>query len=147
MKSIFKGKILKKVYWFGEDYTSCTPFGYQLHPLRIQSNLKVIETPVLLTLDIKEPVLSKGDKFYNHENDNIYLIEDAMRGTEDNMVYFTDVVLETIIDEESKTKAESDKVEYKKEELDMEKRLKEHKQKFKLIKEPPKKSWLKRLFN
>lgn len=108
MKSIFKGKILKKVFWFGQDYDSYTPFGYRPHPLRIQRKLELIETPVFLEMDIKEPALNKGDKFYNHENNNIYFIEDAMRGTEDTMVYFTNVVLDTIIDEESKAKAESD---------------------------------------
>jgi len=105
MLSMFKGKKMKKIYYFGES-------SFWGHSLSIDFKLKVIENPVFLEIDIKEPALSKGDKFFNHENGDIYLIEDAMRGTEDTMVYFTNVVLETAIDEDSLIKAKNDKIEY-----------------------------------
>jgi len=105
MLSIFKGKKIEKIYYFGKNDS------WEYH-MSIYSKLKVIENPAFLEIDIKEPALSKGDKFFNHENGDIYFIEDAMRGTEDTMVYFTNVVLETVIDEESLIKAKNDREEY-----------------------------------
>ena len=105
MLSIFKGKKMEKIYYFGEN-------NFWGKSMSIDFKLKVIENPVFLEIDIKEPALSKGDKFFNHENGDIYFIEDAMRGTEDTMVYFTNVILETVIDEESLIKAKNDRAEY-----------------------------------
>jgi len=117
--------------------------------MSIDFRLKVIENPVFLEIDIKEPALSKGDKFFNHDNGDIYFIEDVMRGTEDTMVYFTNVVLETVIDEESLIKAKNDKAEYetlekeKREKYDESERLKAESNK---VVGQLRKSWWRKLF-
>jgi len=142
MLSIFKGKKMKKIYYFGEN-------NFWGRYMSIDFKLKVIENPVFLEIDIKEPALSKGDKFFNHENGDIYFIEDAMRGTEDTMVYFTNVVLETIVDEESLIKAQNDKVEYEKSEKE---RREKYEERERLKAEEDKivaqlrKSWWRKLF-
>jgi len=142
MLSIFKGKKVNKIYYFGANDSWC-------HHMSIDFKLKVIENPVFLEIDIKEPALSKGDKFFNHENGNIYLIEDAMRGTKNTMVYFTNIVLETIVDEESLIKAENDKVEYeisekeRRSKYDENERLKA--EAYKMVSQL-KKSWWRKLF-
>jgi len=142
MLSIFKGKKMEKTYYFRDN-------DFWGHSIPIGFKLKVIENPIFLEIDIKEPALSKGDKFFNHENGDIYFIEDAMRGTEDTMVYFTNVVLETIIDEESLIKAKNDKAEYetlekeRREKYDENERLKVEADK---IANQLRKSWWRKLF-
>jgi hypothetical protein len=142
MKSIFKGQIVKEFYYFGAGYDNNSIFGYYSSERKIRIKEDIIEYKTFLEIDLSEPPLQKGDKFYNLNTDKTYYIEDAMRGTGDTMVYFTDKILETIVDEESKQKAEEDKRKYEEEQL---KALQEKPQEE--SKPKPKKSWWKRLFN
>jgi len=148
LRSVFKGKIVKEIYYLGRDYTWNSSSSKE-----VKKYVEVIDTPTFLELDINEPALNKGNKFYNHESEKIYIIEDAMRGTEDTMVYFTDMILETIIDEKSKANAEMEYEEYIKEiEKEREKQevLKKNKELETIPKGElyiPKKSWWRRLFD
>lgn len=110
MKSIFMGKILKKSFWFGEDWRIS---GLPNPPKKINSKIEVIERPVILVTDITEPKLITGNEFYNIEDNQLYKIEKIVRGTDNSIVYFTNFIVEEIIDEESKIKAEKEMEEYR----------------------------------
>ena len=153
MKSIFKGKMQKEIYYFDVNWSkhNINLIRNYYPPKEIYIELETIEASTFLELDINEPSLNQGERFYNHKDNEIYHIEYAMRGTDDTMVYFTDKVLKTIIDEESKIKAEKELNEYKAiqkadreeaEALRKEKELAELSENNLIV---PKKSWWKRL--
>jgi len=152
MKSIFKGKIFKKIYFL--ETKRQYGYNYVKWYEEIESKLELIEASTFLELDINEPSLNQGERFYNHKDNEIYYIEYAMRGTDDTMVYFTDKVLKTIIDEESKIKAEKELNEYKatqKAECEKQEALRKEKELEELsrsnVDSLKKESWWKRLFN
>lgn len=128
MQSIFKGEIVQEIYSFGTEWG--VPHIYK--------DLRIVEYKTFLEIDLKEPPLNKGDKFYVHETEEHFLIKDAMRGTNDTMVYFTDKILEKTVNEEFKAKAERDRDEYEK---------KRHEEREKIVTPQVKKSWWKQLFS
>jgi len=90
MKSIFKGKNIQKVYKF-EKYSS---YQYNKIPyILIVDEIESFET--ILETELDKPPLSMHDQFYLVKEDKIINIEKALRGTDNVMVYLTDVVLST----------------------------------------------------
>ena len=89
-KSIFKGKNIQKVYKF-ESYSSYR--NNKIPYIIIVDDIESYETIIETELD--EPPLDRGDQFYLVKEDKIVNIEKALRGTDNVMVYLTDVVLST----------------------------------------------------
>ena len=87
MKSIFKGKHMRKVYEF-ESYL----YRDAKIPYVILTNV-VVNYETILETELDTPPLGKGSQFYLTEEDKIIKVEEALRGTDNIMVYLTDVVL------------------------------------------------------
>ena len=87
LKSIFKGKHIKKVYNF-------KPYLYDdaKIPYVVMTN-KVTNYETFLETELNSPPLYKGDQFYLIKEDKIIRVEDVLRGTGNVIVYLTDVVL------------------------------------------------------
>jgi len=87
MKSIFKGKHVKKIYEF-ESYL----YADAKIPYVILTN-KVVNYETILETELDTPPLSSGDQFYLTKEDKIVRVGSTLRGTDNVMVYLTDVVL------------------------------------------------------
>jgi len=98
MKSIFKGKHMKKVYEF-ESYL----YSDAKIPYVILTNV-VANYETILETELDTPPLDEGDQFYLTEEDKIIKVEATLRGTDNVMVYLTDVVLSEIEELENSLK-------------------------------------------
>jgi len=85
MKSIFKGKNIRKVYDF--------------IPWNSRNDISIIEQilnhETILSTDLDTPPLQVRDQFYLTDKDKLVVIENAVRGTDNIMVYFTDYIINT----------------------------------------------------
>ena len=117
MKSIFKGEHVKKVYEFKSYLYKDAKIPYVI------LTTKVVNYETILETELDTPPLGSGDQFYLTKEDKIIRVESTLRGTDNVMVYLTDVVLsETEELEESLKVAIAKREEYliKKEQSDKE---------------------------
>ena len=115
MKSIFKGKHVKKVYEFESYLYKDAKIPYVILTRSIVNYETILET------ELDTPPLDSGDQFYLTKEDKIIKVESVLRGTDNVMVYLTDVVLSEIEElEESLKEAIAKREEYliKKEQSD-----------------------------
>jgi len=87
MKSIFKGKHVKKIYEFESYLYNDAQIPYVIMTNKVENYETILET------ELDTPSLSNGDYFYLTEEDKIVRVESTLRGTDNVMVYLTDVVL------------------------------------------------------
>ena len=90
MKSIFKGKHVKKVYEFESYLYKDAKIPYVI------LTTKVVNYKTILETELDTPPLNSGDQFYLTKEDKIIRVESTLRGTDNVMVYLTDVVLSEI---------------------------------------------------
>jgi len=90
MKSIFKGKHVKKVYEFESYLYKDAKIPYVILTRSIVNYETILET------ELDTPPLDSGDQFYLTKEDKIIKVESVLRGTDNVMVYLTDVVLSEI---------------------------------------------------
>ena len=87
MKSIFKGKHVKKVYEFESYLYKDAKIPYVILTRSIVNYETILET------ELDTPPLDSGDQFYLTKEDKIIRVESTLRGADNVMVYLTDVVL------------------------------------------------------
>jgi len=87
MKSIFKGKHIQKVYEFESYLDRDAKIPYVILTTEVMSYETILET------ELDTPPLCSGDQFYLTEGDKIIKVEKTLRGTDNVMVYLTNVVL------------------------------------------------------
>jgi len=87
MKSIFKGKHTKKIYQFESYLYNDAKIPYVILTNVVENYETILET------ELDTPPLSSGDQFYLTKEDKIIMVESTLRGTDNVMVYLTDVVL------------------------------------------------------
>jgi len=117
MKSIFKGKHLKKVYEFESYLYKDAKIPYVILTKVVANYETILET------ELDTPPLSNGDQFYLIEEDKIIRVEKTLRGTNNVMVYLTDVILNETEELEESLKiaiAKREEVLIKKEQSDKE---------------------------
>lgn len=88
MKSIFKGQNIKKTYKF-DRYSSSNEIPY------VEKKSEVINYETILETNLDTPPLQQGDQFYLIKEDKVIYIEKALQGTDNVMVYLTNVILHT----------------------------------------------------
>lgn len=88
MKSIFKGKNIKELYKF-DRYGSSNKIPY------VEKYIEVINYETILNTDLDTPPLESGNQFYLIKEDKVIRIEKALRGTDNVMVYLTNLILHT----------------------------------------------------
>ena len=107
MKSIFKGKHVKVVYKFDKYVGQFAHYPY------ILKETEVIKYETILETELDTPPLEDGDQFYLIKEDKVVTVKKALRGTDNVMVYLTDVVLSTEEElEESLKQAINERDEY-----------------------------------
>jgi len=87
MKSIFKGKHIKKAYEFESYLYKDAKIPYVVLTKVVENYETILET------ELDTPPLDSGDQFYLTKEDKIVKVESTLRGTDNVMVYLTDVVL------------------------------------------------------
>ena len=87
MKSIFKGKHIKKIYEFESYLYKDAKIPYVVLTKVVENYETILET------ELDTPPLDSGDQFYLTKEDKIIRVESVLRGTDNVMVYLTDVIL------------------------------------------------------
>jgi len=87
MKSIFKGKHIKKIYEFESYLYKDAKIPYVVLTKIVENYETILET------ELDTPPLNSGDQFYLTKEDKIIRVESVLRGTDNVMVYLTDVIL------------------------------------------------------
>lgn len=101
-KSIFKRETYIKKY---KNKLVADNLHSKMWTLKCLEECELIENVIIYTLDIPFPLLSKGDKFYIENSDEIIVIKEAIRTSEDGVLYIVEPNI--LIDEELRSLSET----------------------------------------
>jgi len=98
IKSIFRGKVLRRIYNVTSNHNWCSD-GYN-RP-EIYKNIEFVKYKTLYECEIDKPPFEIGESVYINDLDLTVLIEDRVRSTNGEYIYNIDYHFDTIEDEET----------------------------------------------
>lgn len=112
MKSVFRRREVEKMYELVEDvvrkYVGFDEIMTQRHvSLLVDKNSALLSDNIIGEYDVELPLLKPGDKFYLENIDEVVIIKDVVRGSNNSTLYILeDKLVETNRTKSSKAEAE-----------------------------------------